>query len=957
VEHSAKTSEPSPDKRPSGCVKPVILLTGATGFLGTNIARLLLENKNCTLEVVVRAPDTPSAKRRLQRAWADSPNLVLSIGDRVEVMAGDISQPKLGLDDTEYADLCRRVTHIIHSAADLRLDAPIEELRRTNVQGTANVIELARSAHQYNLQRLSAISTAYVAGARTGEISEESLIHEAGFNSAYEQSKYEAELLLRAAMTQLPVSVFRPGMIVGDSQTGEIRTFNTLYFPLRLFLSGKMRFLPVNPLLRVNMVPVDYVAGAIVSLNFDQTAEGKTFHLTLPAGRLPNVSQMLRFTRLWAQRELGVRLPYPVFLPLPSAVLRTVLRPFANNRTAKSFSKLTPYLNENRRFLNSNTEALYRPWMGEWQKLMQPLLGYATKRGFMHRDDRTVHEQVLFRLQSKSRPVRLYDIVENRIVPQNNETIRRDVISAVGALRALGVRHGDRVAIVGQNSTRYMILDLAIGLLGAVSVPLYYTSPPEDIDSILAASGAKILLVGSPKIIDALSELRSDAVVVSFWREDPPQSLQGRVVTWERFLALGRAGEDIVQSPAGFSDLATIRYTSGTTGRPRGVAFNHANLRWLAETVAELPPWRARNSEIRYLSFLPLNHVVEGMLGTYSPYYLPAPLQIFFLEEFRGLRKALPLVRPVLVFSVPRFYEKIWESLEANPLGRAFQHAQGGLKRLLGLALRPIMLRKAGLNKCSQLLVGSAPASEEMLQSFRALGIELHNAYGLTEAPLVTMNRVGHNHIGTVGTPLPETEIRVASDGEILVRGPQVAIGCYGEDILPMSGEWLMTGDLGEVASDGSLVISGRKKELIVTSYGKNILPQRVELPLKQVPGVAEAMLIGDNRPYCVAILWADKNACTPNSFSVIDKAISRINEDLSHPEQVKRWAILTNDLSVEHGDLTPNLKLKRSVVQNRLSDTVEALYMGQKRIEGTIHSGCTPEGLEDGDSKSGRTS
>jgi long-chain acyl-CoA synthetase len=754
-------------------------------------------------------------------------------------------------------------------------------------------------------------------------------------------------------MAELPVSVFRPGMIVGDSQTGEIRTFNTLYFPLRLYLSGKTRLLPVSPLLKVNMVPVDYVAGTIAALTFDQTAEGRTFHLTLPAGRLPNVSQMLRFTRRWARKELGVRLPFPVFLPLPPALLRTALRPLQSNRTAASFAKLTPYLNETRRFLTLNTEALYRPWTGEWQKLMPALLGYAAKRGFMHLDDRTVHEQVLFRLQSRSRPVRLYDIVENGIIRQDNEAISRDVMSAAGAMRALGVGHGDRVAIVGQNSTRYMILDLAIGLIGAISVPLYYTSPAGDIDSILAASEAKILLVGSPKIIQTLSDLRSDAIVVSFWREDLPRTLEGRVIPWERFLTLGSAGLEIGQSPAGFSDLATIRYTSGTTGRPRGVAFNHANLRWMAETVAALPPWRTRNREVKYLSFLPLNHVVEGILGTYSPYYIPAPLKIFFLEDFRGLQKALPLVHPVLVFSVPRFYEKIWESLAANPLGRAFMHAPGRLKRLLGLALRPIVLRKAGLDKCSQLLVGSAPASEEMLQSFRSLGIELHNAYGLTEAPLVTINRVGHNHVGTVGSPLPETKIRIAADGEILVHGPQVAVGCYGEDTLPMSGDWLMTGDLGEIASDGSLVIKGRKKELIVTSYGKNILPQRVELPLKQIPGVAEAMLIGDNRPYCVAVLWADKNACTPNSFSAIDKAITGINQNLSHLEQVRNWAVLTNDLSIERGDLTPNLKLKRSVVQDRLSGIIGALYLGQNRIPGTVHCGCSVEGREVDEAKS----
>lgn len=212
-------------------------------------------------------------------------------------------------------------------------------------------------------------------------------------------------------------------------------------------------------------------------------------------------------------------------------------------------------------------------------------------------------------------------------------------------------------------------------------------------------------------------------------------------------------------APVGFGDIATLRYTSGTTGRPKGVVFRHDNLRWMAESLASLPPWKARNRPVSYLSFLPMNHVVEGILGTYSPYYAPARLDIYFLENLRDLRKTLPKVRPVIFFSVPRVYEKAWEAFRQSGLGRLYLAATarvpsgpGGTPAAGGggLAARPLrsvarraFLRRTGFDRCSQLIVGSAPSSEDLLGAYRGLGIELHNAYGLTEAPLVTMNRPG----------------------------------------------------------------------------------------------------------------------------------------------------------------------------------------------------------------------
>jgi long-chain acyl-CoA synthetase len=484
-----------------------------------------------------------------------------------------------------------------------------------------------------------------------------------------------------------------------------------------------------------------------------------------------------------------------------------------------------------------------------------------------------------------------------------------------------------------------------------VSVPLYYTSPPAEVDHILSASGARLLLVGAPKILERLGEIQADLPVVSFCREHVPAGVGREAISWEAFLALG-AGHSVPRhAPVGFGDLATLRYTSGTTGRPKGVSFQHQHLRWMGQAMASLLPWQARNSTTHYLSFLPMNHVVEGILATYCPYYVPAPVNIYFLEDLKDIQRALPLLRPTIFFSVPRIYEKIWEALEENPVGRRYLGLPGGLrKRTLGALLRWQTLRKAGLDRCAQLITGSAPCSEGLLRNFRELGIEIHNAYGMTEAPLVTLNRLGANRLGTVGEPLPETEIRVAEDGEVLVRGPQVMAGYFdeqagGETVQPFRDGWLLTGDLGCLLPDGSLILKGRKKELFKTSYGKYVQPAKVEALLRDIPGVAEAMLVGEERPYCVALLWIQDKVLDAGAAQLIDRLVGEVNHDLSEPEQVERWAVLANDLSIEAGDLTANLKLKRQAVARRLEDVLTELYAGMSSSQRILHIGDAGKG------------
>ena len=350
--------------------------------------------------------------------------------------------------------------------------------------------------------------------------------------------------------------------------------------------------------------------------------------------------------------------------------------------------------------------------------------------------------------------------------------------------------------------------------------------------------------------------------------------------------------------------------------------FSYSQLKWMGEVLTNLLSWHDRNSEMRYLSFLPMSHVVEGILAAYAPYCMLCKAKIYYLTDFQMLTKALPEVRPTVFFSVPRFYEKLWEQIEQNPLGQRYlKMSDGPLRRILATILRRAVLRKAGLDKCSQLLVGSAPISEELLLHFRELGVEIHNAYGQTEAPLITLSRLGDNVIPSIGTPLPDTTVTVAPDGELVVTGPQVALGYYKLDTNTFKDGKLYTGDLGQMDADGHVYISGRKKDMLITSYGKNINCTKIEQRLMDIPCVEQAVLVGEQRPYCTALLW------TTGNIDTLATDVESMNQQLSHPEQVKRYLIVSTPLSIARGELTPNLKVKRNVVIEHYSNEIENLY------------------------------
>jgi long-chain acyl-CoA synthetase len=917
----------------------IVLLTGANGFIGSQIAKRLLKQTNTKIIALVNAKNNIEAKNRLCKAWWDWPELHDSISNKTIPLAADVRKKKLGLSENQYEDLTKSLTHIIHCAAKWRFDTEIEELHQTNVEGTKNIIALTKLTHEnHEILRLSYISSAYVSGKIQGNISEETLTDKYGFITEYEQTKFKGEKLVQLEKNNLPISIFRPTMVIGDSKTGEITTFNTVYTLLRLYLLGKLRYLPINPSTRINIVPVDYVANTITKLTFSESAVGLTFHLTPKSEDLPTVREFADSVQKWVNQNLKISLPKMILFSLPNKLQTPLIMTWAkltnNSKYAKLMDALSFYFQTNQTFERTTLEKLTGDYKFDWQKLVSPILKYAVKHGFLHRTERTVHEQILFRLNSRTMPVNLFDITEEKFVHRPNKKVRKEIFKISSALQNMGIRKGDLVALIGFNSVRYLALDVAIGLIGAVSVPLYYTSASTEIERIIKTSKAKILFIGTPKLLETISKIDLSIPIINFCRK---QSINKNpnIISWAEFIQIKTNKRTQTFFPSlTFSDLSTIRYTAGSTGENKGVCFNHAHIRWLAETVSSLFPWEVRNKEVTYLSFLPLNHVVEGIIGAYSPFYEPTEINLYFLENFYELQKMLPEVRPVVFFSVPRFYEKVWEAFRKTKLGKSYLDSRNQIKKkILRKFLKKTILKKTGLDRCIQLIVGSAPCREKLLLDFRDLEIEVYNAYGLTEAPLVTINRLGKNHIGSVGQPLPQTELKEGKDGELLVKGPQVMLGYLNEEITNnIENGWLHTGDLGKINKDGDLIIYGRKKELIATSYGKMISPFKIESMLKGLEGVEEAMIIGEGQPYVSALIWSNEAEKQPETVNIINQGIEKVNSNLSRAEQIRTWAILKNNLRVESKDLTPNLKLRRPNICNRFTNIIESLY-NQKNV------------------------
>ena len=895
----------------------VILMTGGTGFLGTKIVSALIQDNDNKIYVLTRAKNEEEGYHRLKAAWYPFKKLYDKIGIQVFPVTGDIIVENLGMEEAKKNMLQKEATLVLHTAAEVGLTKNKDELMSINRDGTANVLAFAKGMEK--LERFVHVSTAYVAGQKKGLIKEE--LHEGiGYANFYEQSKAEAEKLVRES--GLAYSICRPGMIIGDSKDGWVKNFNTVYYVLKLLLQGKIRVLPVDKDMGLNVVPVDYVAESIVKIAFDPVGEGKIFHLTCPQDKQPKAKELLEYSMAWAKDNLGVSLPKVFFVPSMGIEKAGILYNRKEDKKKDIISNLlllSPYFATNKQFERTNSDAIGAIFTYEWREYMDSILAYACRKNFMHQYGKTVFEQAMDRRNSVRHPMHFHDVNRDGVSDVTGQEVNDLVQRIVDALYAWGVRKGDKIALTGINSVQYMALDMALGISGCVSVPIYYTTPIDEVQLLLDKSGAKWLFVGDKRIMQQIEKLAKDIKTVVF--SDGLSVHKTGVIHWEQFLYEANAPAPR-QSPDP-EDLATIRYTSGTTGEPKGVKFNFAQLAWMGEVLTNLVSWESRNRPLRYLSFLPLSHVVEGILASYAPYYMVADVDFYFLNDFGSLTEALPKVRPTIFFSVPRFYEKLWDQMSATKTGETYLKMKDGpMKKALAVVLKRALLRKAGLDACEQLIVGSAPISESLLRNYRELGIEIYNAYGQAEAPLITINRLNDNVIPTIGTPLPETTVMVAEDGELIVKGPQVCLGYYGLETDTIKDGVLKTGDLGYIGEDGHIILQGRKKEMIITAYGKNISIPKIEERLKSIPGIAEAVLIGEKRPYCTALLWLER------PVDDLDAKIAEMNENLSHPETIRRYTIIETPLSIAKGELTPNLKVKRANIEAHYAKEIEVMYL-----------------------------
>jgi long-chain acyl-CoA synthetase len=461
----------------------------------------------------------------------------------------------------------------------------------------------------------------------------------------------------------------------------------------------------------------------------------------------------------------------------------------------------------------------------------------------------------------------------------------RHVESVAGELLRRGVRRGDRVAILGRTCYEWACADFAILAIGAVTVPVYPTSSAHQIRHVLGDSGASWFFAETAE--DAL-RLGADTV----W-------LFGELDSWR---AGSGAEFDAHQDQVHAGDLATIVYTSGTTGPPKGCLLTHGNMYassantvlrtdWLFHRAAEGSAEPATTALV-----LPLSHVF-GRTILLSCAIAGTPTAL--LPGVPELLSELPAVRPTFLALVPYALEKI---------------------RKLGLR---------DLGPLRYVISGGASLDDTTVAHYRELGVEILNCYGLTEAATaVTVNAPASNRAGTVGRPIPGTTVGIAEDGEVLVSGPNVSPGYWPSPVDTEPG-WLHTGDLGRVDEDGHLVITGRRKEILVTSGGKNVAPAPLEDRVRAHPLVSNCMVVGDGRPYVTALITVDPSAdaTDPAVAEEVQRAVDEANELVSRAESIRRFVIVAGDFTVAKGHLTPSMKLRRTVIAQAYAADITALY------------------------------
>ena len=548
-------------------------------------------------------------------------------------------------------------------------------------------------------------------------------------------------------------------------------------------------------------------------------------------------------------------------------------------------------------------------------------------------------------------------------------------------LRGLGLAPGDRVAILSENRPEWAIADYACLTARLADVPVYPTLPAEQITHVLRDSGSVAIFVSTPEQAEKIREIRGQLpalkTVISFAEPKPA----GVDMTFAELEAQGRAA-DSADAKARWKtealqvkpdDLATLIYTSGTTGAPKGVMLSHDNIYSNVKEICLALGSLFEEGADQTLSFLPLSHILERMAGHYLMF--ATGTSIAYAESMDTVPINMQEVRPTIVISVPRLYEKMYARVLENAMAgsavkkRIFFWARkvaerwadvklaGGTPRGL-LAMQYALAQKLVFSKLKArtggrlrfFVSGGAPLASDINKFFYAAGLTILEGYGLTEtSPVIGVNTPEAFRLGTIGRPIPSVEVKIAADGEILTRGPHVMKGYYRNpeatrETIDAEG-WLQTGDVG-VIEDGYIRITDRKKDIIVTAGGKNIAPQQIENQVKTNKYVSQAVMIGDKRKYPIMlvvpdfeqlekwakqqnIIWTDRAQllAMPTIRAKMEKEVLSECAGLAKYEMPKKLALLEHDFSIERGELTPTLKVKRRVIDKHYQSMVDALY------------------------------
>ena len=587
-------------------------------------------------------------------------------------------------------------------------------------------------------------------------------------------------------------------------------------------------------------------------------------------------------------------------------------------------------------------------------------------------------ENITKRYADSDRPM-LMQKVEGVYTGISYSEYRRNVEQFAMGLASLGVKQGDRISIVSENRPEWIVADMAMVSLGAINVPIYPTLTPKQIEFIYNDAGVKIAIVSNSFQLNKVVKITQDVPTLEkvIVMSDKGVALSDGVIAFRKVYQLGEEFEKTHRDYFGSlakpkpEDLLTLIYTSGTTGNPKGVMLTHRNL--VSNIVASADVIPIGEADV-LLSFLPLCHSFERMAGYYTA--MACGATVAYAESVETVRDNLIEVRPTIVTTVPRLFERIYNRMmkqvdSAPPVrqkifrwavevGRRYALARKSGSIPAALQLQHRVASKLVYSKLKErtggrikFFVSGGAALPRMLgEFFEAVGIQIIEGYGLTEtSPVLSANRLDDYEFGTVGKPIPGVEIKIAEDGEILAKGPNIMIGYYNntkatEEAISKDG-WFHTGDIGMFNKAGHLVITDRKKHLFVSSGGKNIAPQPIEnLFLSSSKYIDQFVLVGDGRMFLTALIvpefeilkeFANRNGImTSDEISLVRhddvkemyrKEIEKIQKDLPTYEKVRRFELLSQALTVEGGEITPTMKVKRKVVEEKFAPLIEKMY------------------------------